>query len=69
MNKNIRINLGEIASILDQEQFGMLIDAMIGQYASLYGIEDNDIDIEPEIPDYSVENTSLAQSYLKKFQL
>ncbi len=67
MNKNIRINLGEIASILDQEQFGTLIDAMIEQYASLYGFEDNDI--EPEVPDYSVENTSLAQSYLKKFQL
>jgi hypothetical protein len=67
MNKNIRINLGEIASILNQEQFGLLIDAMVEQYATLYGLEN--IDLEPDAPDYSQENTTLASEYLKKFRL
>lgn len=66
-DKNIRINLGNISSALDKEQFGMLIDAMIEQYANMYGV-DNSED-EPEKPIYDCENITDASTYLKKFRL
>ena len=66
-DKNIRINLGNISSALDKEQFGMLIDAMIEQYANMYGVDD--LGDEPIKPDYECENITDASIYLKKFRL
>ena len=67
-NKNIRIDLGGITSMLDKEQFGYLIDAMVDKYVELYGLDDlmND---EPIKPSYECENITDASAYLKKFQL
>jgi hypothetical protein len=67
-DKNIRVNLGSIASVLDKEQFEILIDAMVEKYVELYGLDNLTID-EPIKPDYDCENLSEAKSYLKKFQL
>ena len=64
----MRINLGGITSVLNKEQFGFLIDAMVEQYALLYGLEDMSSD-EPLKPDYEFEDVSVANSYLKKFML
>lgn len=66
-DKNIRINLGNISSALDKEQFGMLIDAMIEQYANMYGVAD--LEDAPEKPIYDCENITDATVYLKKFRL
>ena len=66
-DKNIRINLGNISSALDKEQFGMLIDAMIEQYANMYGVDD--LEDAPEKPIYDCENITDASIYLKKFRL
>lgn len=67
-DKNIRIDLGGITSMLDKEQFGLLIDAMVDKYVELYGL-DNFLNDEPIKPKYDCENISEASSYLKKFQL
>jgi hypothetical protein len=67
-DKNIRIDLGGLTSILDKEQFGCLIDAMVDKYVELYGL-DNFMNDEPVKPDYECENISEASSYLKKFRL
>ena len=67
-NKNIRIDLGGITSMLDKEQFGLLIDAMVDKYVELYGL-DNLMNDEPIKPNYDCENISEASAYLKKFQL
>ena len=45
-DKNIRIDLGGITSMLDREQFGLLIDAMVDKYVELYGL-DNLMNDEP----------------------
>lgn len=67
-DKNIHIDLGGLSSVLTQEQFGLLIDAMVDQYTQLYGFGEllND---EPLKPEYDCENISEANAYLKKFQL
>jgi hypothetical protein len=67
-DKNIRIDLGGITSMLDKEQFGYLIDAMVDKYVELYGL-DNLMNDEPIKPSYDCENLTQASSYLKKFQL
>ena len=67
-DKNIRIDLGGITSMLDKEQFGLLIDAMVDKYVELYGL-DNLMTDEPTKPDYDCEDISDASTYLKKFQL
>lgn len=67
-DKNIRIDLGGLTSMLDKEQFGMLIDAMVDKYVELYGL-DNFMNDEPTKPEYDCENLTQASSYLKKFQL
>jgi hypothetical protein len=67
-DKNIRIDLGGITSMLDKEQFGLLIDAMVDKYVELYGL-DNLMNDEPIKPNYDCENISEASVYLKKFQL
>ena len=67
-NKNIRIDLGGITSMLDKEQFELLIDAMVDKYIELYGL-DNLTNDEPIKPKYDCENISEASAYLKKFQL
>ena len=68
MDKNIRIDLGGITSMLDKEQFGLLIDAMVDKYIELYGL-DNFMNDEPIKPSYDCENITEASVYLKKFQL
>jgi len=68
MDKNIRIDLKGITTMLDKEQFGMLIDAMVDKYVELYGLDELSSD-EPVKPDYAYENLSEAKTYLKKFQL
>ena len=67
-NKNIRIDLGGITSMLDREQFGLLIDAMVDKYVELYGL-DNLMNDEPIKPKYDCENITEASVYLKKFRL
>jgi hypothetical protein len=67
-DKNIRIDLGGITSVLDKEQFELLIDAMIEKYVELYGL-DNFTHDEPIKPDYECENITEASAYLKKFRL
>jgi hypothetical protein len=67
-DKNIRIDLGGITSMLDKEQFGYLIDAMVDKYVELYGL-DNLMNEEPIKPTYDCENLTQASLYLKKFQL
>jgi len=67
-DKNIRIDLGSIASVLDKEQFEILIDAMVEKYIELYGLDNLTID-EPVKPNYNCENITDVSVYLKKFQL
>jgi hypothetical protein len=70
MSKNIQFDISSLVRTLNQEQLGMLIDTMIDLYVETYGLEDINFEQEkPEVPNYSLENTTSVKEYLKKFQL
>lgn len=56
---------------LNEAELSLLIDSLIDLYCSKFGMDGMDdlLDLEPEKPDFSIENLSTAKDILKNYRL
>jgi hypothetical protein len=56
---------------LNEPELSLLIDSLIDLYCSKFGVNGMDdlLELEPDKPDFSIENLSTAKDILKNYRL